>query len=95
MARGKRASDGRFFVRKRVEFQRTEIDAKLKNIEWVNMPDGEDFLWRPVLSDPPVFPWELVFKDRTIDLIDIAEAHDALDIKLENQRRVDAALRKR
>lgn len=59
------------------------------------MPNGEDFLWRPVLSDPPVISWERIFQDLTIDLIDIAEAHDALDVKAENQRRADAALRKR
>ena len=59
------------------------------------MPDGEDFLWRPILSDPPVIPWQYIFKDCIVDLIDIAEAHDALDVKAENQRRADAALRKR
>jgi hypothetical protein len=59
------------------------------------MLDDGDFLWRPVLCDPPIFSWESVFKGTTLDLVDIGEAHDALDIKAENQRRVDAALRRR
>lgn len=59
------------------------------------MPDDYDFLWRPVLSDPPVISWVAVFKDGSVDLIDIAEAHDALDVKAENQRRAEAAMRRR
>lgn len=56
------------------------------------MPDDEDFLWRPVLEG--IFSGESL-KDGTIDLLDLADAHDALDVKAENQRRVDDAMRRR
>jgi hypothetical protein len=56
------------------------------------MPDDGDFLWRPVLEG--VYSGESL-KNGTVDLLDLAEAHDALDVKAENQRRTDAALRRR
>ena len=56
------------------------------------MPGGEDYLLRPCLSVPPLcqYAW---LKDGTIDLVDLAIMHDALDVRAENQRRFDATQR--
>ncbi len=56
------------------------------------MPDDADFLWRPVLEG--IFAGESLING-TLDLMDLAEAHDALDVKAENERRIRAALRGR
>jgi hypothetical protein len=56
------------------------------------MADDLDFLWRPILKN--LCKMESL-NDGSLDLIDIAEAHDALDIEAENQRRADAAMRRR
>lgn len=58
----------------------------------MRMVDDGDFLWRPVLEG--IYSGESL-KDGTVDLMDLAEAHDALDVKAENQRRADAAVRRR
>lgn len=56
------------------------------------MPDDADFLWRPILEG--VFSGESLING-TIDLFDLAEAHDALDVKAENERRARAAFQRR
>jgi hypothetical protein len=56
------------------------------------MPDDGDFLWRPVLEG--IYSGESL-EDGKVDLVNLADAHDALDVKAENQRRADAALRRR
>jgi hypothetical protein len=48
------------------------------------MPQGEDWLLRPVLEK--LCRYESL-KDGTIDLEDIAKLNDALDVKQENERR--------
>jgi hypothetical protein len=56
------------------------------------MPDGADFLWRPVLEG--IYSGESL-AGGTVDLLDLAEANDALDVRAENQRRAENALRRR
>lgn len=48
------------------------------------MPDGEDWLLRPVSKK-----WCLYesLKDGTLDLEDIARMNDAIDIEIENENR--------
>lgn len=48
------------------------------------MPDGEDFLLRPVLEGLCLYE---SLKDGTLDLEDVARLNDALDVKHENERR--------
>ena len=48
------------------------------------MPDGEDYLMRPVLAG--LCKYESL-KDGTLDLADIAKMNDALDVKYENENR--------
>lgn len=50
----------------------------------MNLPDGEDYLMRPVLAGMCKLESLL---DGTLDLGDIAWANDALAIKAENERR--------
>jgi hypothetical protein len=50
----------------------------------VSLPDGEDYLMRPVLAGMCRLESLL---DGTLDLGDIAWANDALAIKAENERR--------
>jgi hypothetical protein len=56
------------------------------------MNDDADFLWRPILEG--IFSGESLING-TIDLMDIAEAHDALDVRSENERRAQAAMQRR
>lgn len=64
-----------------MEFTRT---APLAQFEAVELPNGEDWLLRPV-----EFGWikyeSLI--DGTLDLADVALLNDAIDIMLENQYR--------
>jgi hypothetical protein len=48
------------------------------------LPDGEDFLMRPVLSGMCRFE---SLKDGSVDLADIALMNDALSARAENERR--------
>lgn len=48
------------------------------------MPDGEDWLMRPVMEG--LCNYESL-KDGTLDLVDVARMNDALDVKMENERR--------
>lgn len=46
------------------------------------MPDGTDFLMRPVLAG--LIKYESL-KDGTLDLVDIAALNDALDVRDDNE----------
>ena len=46
------------------------------------MPDGTDFLMRPVLAG--LIKYESL-KDGTLDLVDIAALNDALDVQADNE----------
>ncbi len=60
--------------------------------EAVSMTSGEDWLYRPVLAN--CIKYESLL-DGTLDLLDIADLNEALDVKVENERRaMDAAKRK-
>lgn len=48
------------------------------------MPDGEDWLLRPVVEGLCRFE---SLKDCTLDLEDVAKMNDALDVKIENENR--------
>lgn len=52
------------------------------------MPEGDDFLMRPVLAF--LIHYESL-KDGSLDLCDIARLNDALDVKDENNRRIRIA----
>lgn len=49
------------------------------------MPDGEDWLMRPVLEGCCLYE-SLI--NCTLDLADIARLNDALDVKFENEERL-------
>jgi hypothetical protein len=53
-------------------------------VNWVHLPDGEDWLLRPVLAKMCLYE---SLKDGTLDLEDIAKMNDALDVQAENERR--------
>lgn len=53
-------------------------------MKWASLPDGEDWLLRPVVRGLCHFE---SLKDGTIDLADIALMNDALDVIEENKRR--------
>jgi hypothetical protein len=48
------------------------------------MPDGEDWLLRPVIEKMCLYE---SLKDCTLDLADIAKMNDALDVRAENENR--------
>lgn len=52
------------------------------------MPDGEDWLMRPVMEG--MCKYESLL-DGTLDLADVARMNDALDVKYENQYRYQEA----
>jgi hypothetical protein len=56
------------------------------------MPDGEDFLMRPVISG--MLRMESLI-DGTVDLEHIAWANVALDVQAENERRYRTAMENR
>lgn len=56
----------------------------------MNLPDGEDWLLRPVLAG--VCHYESLI-DGTLDLADVALLNDALDVRDENERRLKKALK--
>jgi hypothetical protein len=58
----------------------------------VSLPDGEDYLMRPVLAGMCRLESLL---DGTLDLGDIAWANDALAVKAENERRYREAAQSR
>ena len=60
-------------------------------VDYVSLPDGEDWLLRPCLSG--MCRYESL-KDGTLDLADVAAMNDALDVRAENERRWYAAQRK-
>ncbi|ESB00506.1 hypothetical protein HMPREF1619_03343 [Klebsiella pneumoniae 909957] len=49
------------------------------------MPEGEDFLMRPV--DAGLIPYTSL-KDGSVDLADIARMNDWLDLKADNEYRI-------
>lgn len=53
-------------------------------VKFVSMPDGEDYLMRPVLEKCCLYE---SLKNGTLDLEDVARLNDALDVKYENERR--------
>ena len=57
-----------------------------KSIPLVQLVDGEGFLLRPVLNQ--LIRYESLI-DCTLDLADIATFNEALDVREENQRRVN------
>lgn len=57
----------------------------------MSLPDGEDWLMRPVLAG--VCRYESL-KDGTVDLADLARMNDALDARDENTRRANDASRR-
>lgn len=56
----------------------------------MSMPEGEDFLWRPVLERLCTLR-EL--QDGTYDLADVAAFNEVLDVRDENTRRINSASR--
>lgn len=42
-------------------------------------PNLNLYLWRPILSDPPIYTQHQL--KTTITLMDVADAHEALDLK--------------
>lgn len=52
------------------------------------MPDGEDWLWRPMAEG--LCKYESVI-DGTLGLEDIATMNEVLDVKFTNQSRIQAA----
>jgi hypothetical protein len=52
------------------------------------MPDGEGFLWRPILAG---VMREADMHDSEVDLARFGDANDALDVKDENDRRLTEA----
>jgi len=56
------------------------------------MPDGEDWLWRPVAEG--LCKYESVI-DGTLGIEDIATMNEVLDVKYTNQARLQAAERDR
>jgi hypothetical protein len=53
------------------------------------MSTGEDWLLRPVVEG--MCRYESL-KDGTLELVDIARMNDALDVRYENERRLNQAL---
>lgn len=58
--------------------------------EPVSMPDGEDWLMRPVLEGCCQYVWLI---DGSVGLADIARMNDAITVRDENQRRMERAAR--
>jgi hypothetical protein len=56
------------------------------------MASGEDWLMRPVLEGLCLYESLLGGK---VDLFDIARMNEALDVKFENERRINEALAKK
>jgi hypothetical protein len=56
------------------------------------MASGEDWVMRPVLEG--LCQYESLLNG-TLDLFDIARMNDALDVKCENERRINAAIAKK
>lgn len=56
------------------------------------MPDGEDWLLRPVVEGMCLYP-SLI--DGTLSLCDVARMNDAISVRNENQRRMEEAVRGR
>jgi len=54
----------------------------------VNLPDGEDWLMRPVLAG--LCKYESL-KDGSLDLVDLIKMNNALDVKEENENRARLA----
>lgn len=65
------------------------MPEKLSGVKLLSMPDGEDWLLRPVSAH--LCKYESL-KDGTLDLEDVARLNDLLDIEAENQRRIRKAL---
>jgi hypothetical protein len=56
------------------------------------MPSGEDWLLRPVIEG--MCKYESL-QDGTLELADIARMNDALDVKYENERRINEVFSKK
>ena len=54
----------------------------------MNLPDGEDWLMRPVLAG--LCKYESL-KDGSLDLVDLIKMNNALDVKEENENRARLA----
>lgn len=55
------------------------------------MTSGDDWLLRPVLDG--MCRYESL-KDGTLDLLDVARMNESLNVRAENERRINAALAK-
>ena len=60
-------------------------------VEYVSMPDGLDYILRPVLRG--LCKYESL-KDCTLSLFDISVLNDALDCSVENERRQQESAKK-
>lgn len=78
---GGRRQPGKFF--ERTPRQRDAYPAIGPVLE--SMPEGEDFLMRPV--DAGLIPYTAL-KDGSVDLADIARMNDWLDLKADNENRI-------
>jgi len=58
----------------------------------VSLPHGDDWLYRPVMAG--MCRYESLI-DGTLDLADIARMNDALDVRDENQRRLNKAMERK
>lgn len=86
---GVAAQHGGFFARSPLGFERSNPESK-RPVSWVSLPEGEDWLLRPVLRG--CCRYESVI-DGTLGLADIALLNDALDVQDENERRWQEAQR--
>lgn len=59
-------------------------------MSWVSLPDGMDFLMRPVLRG--LCKYESL-KDGALSLADVALMNDALDVQEENERLYQEAMK--
>ena len=64
----------------------------LPPVELVTMADGEDWLMRPAMEG--LCRYESLVTVSGLGLGDVARMNEALDVRDENQRRVEAALRR-
>lgn len=58
----------------------------------MSLPHGDDWLYRPVMAG--MCRYESLI-DGTLDLADIARMNDALDVRDENQRRLNKAMERK
>ena len=88
---------GRFFLRARGQpFVSSPAPGGLTPGEVKSVaPNIDHYLWRPILSDPPLYS---VMDLRTLTLVEVMDANEALDLMdaraIKRQRALDAAGRR-